>query len=600
MSVVGKVDRCLKTKAENGITMFDKIDVFLNKLASDQFQSDSSVESNVPEPAFSDCSSSVACSLSGLLMHRVASTESMSTIATASTAVANLECDVCDDSSLELTQQMGCHPIPSNMKRRPERFSISDEHSSSIAWGFIDPFPAPSVEISRSKSHVCDQSSYESSIGIICTPKRELGLKRDDRIENISSKIKNTSTIDAFLLPDETKFSMSSKLGRVGSCGELSQCSTDDNLCKLRRVGSREKIRKVWNEESSHDPVDETNDVEDELKQNNNVTRKRRKQLSPLRSLKNSQPADILVQPKKKSWLLPCDHPFKVIWDICTVLISILGSYIRHTNIRDRDYDKSKHFHLGLFIDLWFVIDILLNFITQYKSTDEHGNVVMLQDPMSVAARYLTSWFFIDVISLVPWELIYVKPLVEQQKRRNFFQKSFGRSKAVIRVTRILRGRHFKMFGRVARQTKTYANFGSAKLLNRIIRYAPKYWMFYKNMRSIILVRTMRQLNSLSKVGTNFYAFCKDDRPVEVDEPEITEDECQSTKRFMYGSQTLRRRKRMVVRMMKTQKARWVRSMSSDRDLTSVPEDQVFVDGSQEDYEDIIDTDTYYDDTDFR
>mmetsp|Transcript_65617 Transcript_65617/g.77127 ORF Transcript_65617/g.77127 Transcript_65617/m.77127 type:complete len:225 (-) Transcript_65617:70-744(-) len=224
----------------------------------------------------------------------------------------------------------------------------------------------------------------------------------------------------------------------------------------------------------------------------------------------------------------------------------------------------------------------------------------MLQEPMSVAARYLTSWFFIDVISLVPWELIYVKPLVEQQKRRNFFQKSFGRSKAVIRVTRILRGRHFKMFGRVARQTKTYANFGSAKLLNRIIRYAPKYWMFYKNMRSIILVRTMRQLNSLSKVGTNFYAFCKDDRPVEVDEPEITEDECQSTKRFMYGSQTLRRRKRMVVRMMKTQKARWVRSMSSDRDLTSVPEDQVFVDGSQEDYEDIIDTDTYYDDTDFR
>lgn len=85
------------------------------------------------------------------------------------------------------------------------------------------------------------------------------------------------------------------------------------------------------------------------------------------------------------------------------------------------------------------------------------------------------------------------------QARRGFFKKNFFRTTAVVRVSRKLRRGHFKLFGRVAKQTK-HIGVGSSKLLVRVIKYLPKYLMFYRNMKAVLVVRTLREIHWVFKV----------------------------------------------------------------------------------------------------
>ena len=126
----------------------------------------------------------------------------------------------------------------------------------------------------------------------------------------------------------------------------------------------------------------------------------------------------------------------------------------------------------------------MLNFVTEHKT--RNGEVI--KDGKTIWARYLTTWFLIDFLSLVPWERIYVRPIVEKIKRRNFFQKTFFRSRAVVRVSRVLRGRHIKLFGKVSRQTGTPLR----RMVTLIIQYLPKYLVFLRNMKAAMMVRSLR------------------------------------------------------------------------------------------------------------
>ena len=56
-----------------------------------------------------------------------------------------------------------------------------------------------------------------------------------------------------------------------------------------------------------------------------------------------------------------------------------------------------KAFHL--FIDVWFIIDVVLNFRTGYV---DHG--VMVMDQKKIAKKYLSTYFLIDFVASVPWE----------------------------------------------------------------------------------------------------------------------------------------------------------------------------------------------------
>jgi hypothetical protein len=197
----------------------------------------------------------------------------------------------------------------------------------------------------------------------------------------------------------------------------------------------------------------------------------------------------------RQRWLIPAEHPVKLLWDFLTICLSIANAYATHAAIRDRKFGNSA---LMRFCELWFVVDFLLNFVTERKI----GDGVVLQDFKSVWARYLTTWFVVDLLSLVPGELLYVKPIIDQQNRRGWIKKSFFRTKAVVGVTRVLRVGHVRLFGKVARHTKR-AGMGANRLLRFIIKYAPKYLLFLRNMKGVVAVRFLRQVHWLRKVWLN-------------------------------------------------------------------------------------------------
>mmetsp|Transcript_22320 Transcript_22320/g.32949 ORF Transcript_22320/g.32949 Transcript_22320/m.32949 type:complete len:358 (+) Transcript_22320:63-1136(+) len=205
---------------------------------------------------------------------------------------------------------------------------------------------------------------------------------------------------------------------------------------------------------------------------------------------------------KESSWLIPVDHKIKFIWDFATVVVSLISAFHSHASIRDRSFGYSP---LAIFCEAWFLVDIILNFVTQIRA----GGIVY-KNWKSVLARYLTTWFVIDVVSLIPWERHYVKPIVEIQKRRNFWQKSFFRTRAVVRVTaRVVKGRHFQLFGKVAKATKP-AGVGARRLLHLLIKYLPKYIFFIRRMKGIVVMRILRQVHHLRKLIKDFFTKTND------------------------------------------------------------------------------------------
>mmetsp|Transcript_17994 Transcript_17994/g.34318 ORF Transcript_17994/g.34318 Transcript_17994/m.34318 type:complete len:375 (-) Transcript_17994:91-1215(-) len=203
------------------------------------------------------------------------------------------------------------------------------------------------------------------------------------------------------------------------------------------------------------------------------------------------------------SWLIPHQHPLKILWDVLTVLLSLANAYATHMAIRDRQFGGSPFIR---FCEIWFVLDILLNFCVQRTTSD--GTV--LRTYRAVWARYLTSWFVVDVLSLFPAELLFLQPIVEAQKRRTFWQKGFFRTKAVVKVTRWLRLQHVRYLARVSQHTKRAAGIGASRLLRLAIRYAPKYVLFIRKTRGVLCVRLLRQFRWTRQM---YRDFCDKGKP---------------------------------------------------------------------------------------
>ena len=191
---------------------------------------------------------------------------------------------------------------------------------------------------------------------------------------------------------------------------------------------------------------------------------------------------------------IPADHPGKILWDTLTVLLSLANAYYTHVAIRERRFDDASNSTFKIFAGLWFLVDILLNFVTEHRI----GNVT-LKTVSAVSARYLTTWFVIDLLSLVPGEKLYVQPVINQIKSRGLFKKWFFRTKSVSKFTGKLlpRWRELRQFGALYRKHKGLG--GMRRLIVRLIKYLPKYVLFLRHMKGVIALRCLRQLHWFRK-----------------------------------------------------------------------------------------------------
>ena len=190
----------------------------------------------------------------------------------------------------------------------------------------------------------------------------------------------------------------------------------------------------------------------------------------------------------------------KMAWDLCTVLVSGIHAYKTHTAIRDRTFEIPYTNTIQICLELWFICDILLNFITEHRL-----GTVTLRTVSAIAARYLTTWFVIDVLSLIPGEWLFVRPVIQRLHARGRIQKWMARTKAITRVTTKLVHR-WTILRQVSSVYRRQMGIGGvARLVRTCIRYIPKYILFLRNMKAVVAVRILRQWHWMRKVYYNIY-----------------------------------------------------------------------------------------------
>ncbi|XP_075036162.1 voltage-gated delayed rectifier potassium channel KCNH8-like isoform X3 [Mixophyes fleayi] len=112
---------------------------------------------------------------------------------------------------------------------------------------------------------------------------------------------------------------------------------------------------------------------------------------------------------QKSRFILLHYGTFKAGWDwlilLATFYVAVTVPYnvCFAINRDDSSSFRSPPSVSDIFVEILFMLDILLNFRTTYVS--KSGQVVY--DPRSICVHYATTWFFVDLIAALPFDLLY-------------------------------------------------------------------------------------------------------------------------------------------------------------------------------------------------
>jgi len=391
-----------------------------------------------------------------------------------------------------------------------------DREKDDCAEETIDNTDEPSVE--ENDLNVSEIASDADSMSV-CTP---LQQKVDAQSERESESLLKVSLMQSDIYPS-LKLTLSDQpikeiRARAGSCP-----SSKDLEPGLNRTSSpmrRQISLSLTIPPQSPIPVAKniltkrSKQARDVLKLQNAKLQTRIKKFRQKRKLKRERKLQekrkLLEQKRSRIIVIPSNHRLKILWDVLTVLVTIVSAAQLHTYIRDRSTYEYDAFLI--FTNIWFGIDLLLNFITDHRTSD--GTVI--KTGREVWGRYLTTWFAVDALSLLPWERMFIRPIIIMQNRRNIVTKWFLRSKGVIKVTRFLGRRKYciKYFGKLSKVTKK-AGVGANRLIRILIKYIPKYLLFYRNMKGVLLLKTLRQVHYVRKLSRSLTSKYEDDKEIE-------------------------------------------------------------------------------------
>lgn len=93
-------------------------------------------------------------------------------------------------------------------------------------------------------------------------------------------------------------------------------------------------------------------------------------------------------------------NTFKRYWDLFIFLLATYCSIDIPFWILFPYNQVGFFFFFEIFISVAFFVDLLLNFRTAY-----YKNEIQITDPLSIAKKYLSSWFILDILSILPLEL---------------------------------------------------------------------------------------------------------------------------------------------------------------------------------------------------
>lgn len=134
-------------------------------------------------------------------------------------------------------------------------------------------------------------------------------------------------------------------------------------------------------------------------------------------------------------WVFTIIHPndrFRRGFDVTTVIWVLLLVFFIPIEI-GFDWYETLTWQKILFttLDLWFALDIVLNFRTGYIN---HGTVVM--DPKKIASNYLSTWFVVDVLGTLPFEQLIS---AQVSSRKSLKLAKYFKIPKLLRISRVMK-----------------------------------------------------------------------------------------------------------------------------------------------------------------
>ena len=129
---------------------------------------------------------------------------------------------------------------------------------------------------------------------------------------------------------------------------------------------------------------------------------------------------------------------FKVIfWDLLISVCLLITCILIPFNLAFSEYldQVTWYFFFLYMVDAFFVVDIFINFNTAYVQNEVH----VITNRKKIAIAYIKSWFLIDLLSVVPFDLIFEYSLANPTDDAAAIQQAGTDSKLnqYIRISRV-------------------------------------------------------------------------------------------------------------------------------------------------------------------
>ncbi|XP_033608391.1 potassium/sodium hyperpolarization-activated cyclic nucleotide-gated channel 2 isoform X4 [Cryptotermes secundus] len=136
-------------------------------------------------------------------------------------------------------------------------------------------------------------------------------------------------------------------------------------------------------------------------------------------------------------WVIhPCSS-FRFYWDLCMLLLLVANLIILPVAISFFNDDLSTRWiAFNCLSDTIFLIDIVVNFRTGIMQQDNAEQVIL--DPKLIAKHYLKTWFFLDLISSIPLDYIFLIFNQLQDFSESFQILHAGRALRILRLAKLL------------------------------------------------------------------------------------------------------------------------------------------------------------------
>lgn len=166
------------------------------------------------------------------------------------------------------------------------------------------------------------------------------------------------------------------------------------------------------------------------------------------------------------AWVIhPCSK-FRFYWDLCMLLLLVANLIILPVGISffNDDFD-TRWIIFNCLSDTIFLVDIIVNFRTGILQTDNSEQVIL--EPKLIARNYLRSWFFLDLISSLPLDYLFL-----------MFNQDVGEGIQILHAGRALR---------ILRLAKLLSLVRLLRL-SRLVRYVNQWEeVYFLNMASVFM-----------------------------------------------------------------------------------------------------------------